>query len=711
MKRSIIYILLITITAFQSKKAIGQCPNGDLEFGNFSNWKGWSGDNIGFGIGATANFDFSTFTPGFSAKQTIVNGASGNDPISGAPLAIQGSYALKLGNGIIYTNPAVQVAAYTFTVDANFSFQYSTVMLDGHHKTLNGILQNPFFQYWVSTSDQLTVSINPGNLITPITTILADKSNPFFSLGSEDITGSVVYTKWRQVCMAGLPGLEKYIGKKVTIYFLNTDCSQGGHYAYTYIDGLCNPLKPKPVIKMPSYVCSSKDVIADASNSLNVTDEYWRVEKLSSSDPNSVITGTDLGTFLFNTSPGVMDIYNLYTSLGGNMTNGYYKVTLGVRGCGGDFIETSVVVDIELPVLVADDIAACCEGNITLVANSPVTNSDPSTFIWYDQNNNMIGSGTVSFFTFAGLPWMHSELQVPNPSTNSSYHVIFNNRSCQNDKWMHVVHRDNNFEATILPDGCACKVPTSLAGAALFTDQTLDCDGSVVTDKNYIKMATDQGQFFYTWTDETGKVVSNDQVTLVDPSVKIYTLTISNGCTSKTTSVFMPGFANTTGHLPDVYDASLTQIQNTGHLRTGPEGNDGGFDGLPNPTFSNIANSRNNHFVPPLMTKPYHYLIFLQQGTPYAAAPAYNAVGYDLTIFDRWGAKVFNKYHNPSSNPCIGLKNGEIFWDGYRYFGVGGLDLSTPVQVQGGDDYQYLLYLYDCNGVERQYSGHVVPTF
>lgn len=209
------------------------CGNGDFESGlNTSEWDG--------GYGTITNYP-NSLTQGFSAlnlplgdanaRHTIVS--TGNDPITGVSMVAPGgsTRALRLGNTAVNGN--MELISKRFTVTSNqtiLSFQFATVMQDPSHVPNN----QPTF--WVrvidcNTGQELTNVCNLGNNSN---SVIANQNNPFFSV-TQYQGRTIVYTQW----MCAQINLSAHVGRTVSIQFLNRDCTQLGHFGYTYLDNLC----------------------------------------------------------------------------------------------------------------------------------------------------------------------------------------------------------------------------------------------------------------------------------------------------------------------------------------------------------------------------------------------------------------------------------------------------------------------------------------
>ena len=179
-----------------------------------------------------------------------------------------GEYILKLGAQGATTNPFPNagqddrnIAKYCFTVNEenqDFSFIYAPVLQDAHDDDD----QRPFFQYQLfidgESDEGRTIYSNDG----------------FFDEGPN----GVKYKSWT----CAFFDLSEHIGSVVCVHFTVQDCTEGGHFGYVYIDGLCtdaNLLNPEIEILADEVYCS------DESVSLNVigggySSFQWKVGKV-----------------------------------------------------------------------------------------------------------------------------------------------------------------------------------------------------------------------------------------------------------------------------------------------------------------------------------------------------------------------------------------------------------------------------------------------
>lgn len=200
------------------KSGNGNCV-GDFENGNVSPWSGFTSTNYGLN---TFISNTATFSSGIiNGRHTIVS--PGSDPHVGSINKVHsGSYALRLGNDSIsntYGGYAERVSQTVTVTGSCLSFYYALVFQNGHNSSPN---DQPFFMFRLLDS--------AGNLLDSF--VKSASYNPFYT----QYINEIVYRNWTEYTVE--LGCE-YVGKTVTIEFTNADCTQGGHYGYTYIDDVC----------------------------------------------------------------------------------------------------------------------------------------------------------------------------------------------------------------------------------------------------------------------------------------------------------------------------------------------------------------------------------------------------------------------------------------------------------------------------------------
>jgi Lectin C-type domain/Secretion system C-terminal sorting domain len=212
------------------------CGNGDFETGTIdpTQWKGGYGT---WGPSTQPNPFTTSFTDGFSsgaltssaARQTIVS--TGNDAVVGIPQVSPsgGNFAVRIGNRV--NGNGAEYMAKTIQVTQGqtiFPFQYAVVFEDPGHLPA----EQPAFSVRVFNCNGVELP-NVCDLGNGSNVAISDAQNPFFQSAN---FGTIAYKNWSSAQI----NLSAYIGQTVTVVFMNKDCSLGGHFGYTYIDGLCS---------------------------------------------------------------------------------------------------------------------------------------------------------------------------------------------------------------------------------------------------------------------------------------------------------------------------------------------------------------------------------------------------------------------------------------------------------------------------------------
>lgn len=648
--KNIISIILITLL---SVPAYSQCSNGDLELGNFSNWNLFTGFNPG-GTGGTSLATFVDPTdPGFLAGQHTVM-SPGTDPQLAMygfslPTVFEGNFSMRLNSTNILNVEVglASIASFTFNPSGKFSFAYSLVMEDPGHPAG----QNPFFRYWLSRTNDLMHSTDPGNLIMT-RTIEADASNPFF----RNAGGGLVYKGWQTECIKETENLTR--NDVVTIFFLVSNCQPGAHYAYAYIDALCKPNDPVPGLTGPANVCRLSDMIFDGSTSTNYHDHFWSIQKLSSSNPADSIFGTEMHWQYDNSVAGLFNFSSVVPAP--YFSDGFYLVTLKVRNCDR-WISRSIVVKKSGHPLRTNNLFYCCSatpGTVTLNAEGIVPlPSTGGTFIWYNRSGAVIGTGTTSTSIIGSDIHVYNSLTLPAPTTSEVYRVKFTgDDGCETVQAVYVLYVQDplvtSFSLSTHCSGGPGSTPCGTLDLTANTSSTL-CPGPLYTHSDQFIAAASSASATFLWnTGETTQTIS------VVPG-NTYTVTVSNMCGSVTTSYSVPSAHPYMGALPTASDLTFTSgmIWGTGTFRIYGTG-------------------------------------------AFASWPAYNAHHYTLRIYDRWGALVYEG----DKRTCSGWANGDISWNG-----IGNMGSYNGVRADGTFVYHFYLQLENCDDVSDYTSVGSVP--
>lgn len=254
-----------------------------------------------------------------SNRHTIVG--TGNDPnvaalLNKVPASPTGNqFALRLGNNV--NGFGAEKIEKTFVVPSSnniLRFWYAAVFEDPKH----GNSQNPSFRVRVydatNTLIPNLVYLNtPG---TPQDVIIADLANPFFiNAGSSRVV--------RQWTCAKID-LSSLANQTVRIEFINTDCTQGGHWGYTYLDNFCLGCDGDPsgnvsiqqitnsCIKQGTSLCVNYTLpkIGTTTGSGSIKLQFYQNGSLFPYSLNSPNLTSPTGTYCFTIDPSQLPCAN-----------------------------------------------------------------------------------------------------------------------------------------------------------------------------------------------------------------------------------------------------------------------------------------------------------------------------------------------------------------------------------------------------------------
>lgn len=232
------------------------CANGSFESGTFNGWQG--------GLLASVYPSFGDFTlvsnPPISDRMQIV-GASYVDP--NVPFISIPSFAARLGD---FTSGAEsEMLRYCFIASPNnsdFTFDYAVVLQDpmGH--------PSGYLEY------RLVDNTTGQELIPPTRTVVTD---PLLT----PISGPGNWFAFGWQCESY--NLSSVLGNEICLEVIVSNCSQTGHGAYAYIDGLCDSPSPPVVnIQANNVTCQTQKIQASIlGNGFNAF--QWEISKINKS--------------------------------------------------------------------------------------------------------------------------------------------------------------------------------------------------------------------------------------------------------------------------------------------------------------------------------------------------------------------------------------------------------------------------------------------
>jgi len=224
-----------------TRLAAGSCDNGDFELGNFTNYTGesaWaSGNGYRYGDCAILTLDplylispivFSP-DPLTAPEHFFITTSPGTDPNVGINVVNSGNHAARINSWLDepgYSNPQFgvnklikQVVLSSSNEDIFFNY---AVVLEDPGTTHDD--QKPTFVARIMDAD--------GNECDRLCNS-AYSSDPFLD---SNATGTIRFKDWECAVLSACGN----IGDTVTLEFIATDCGQGAHWGYAYIDDICD---------------------------------------------------------------------------------------------------------------------------------------------------------------------------------------------------------------------------------------------------------------------------------------------------------------------------------------------------------------------------------------------------------------------------------------------------------------------------------------
>lgn len=229
----------------------GPCENIDFESGTTDGWQGLTAK-------ACENVTPCNITNGFSTTQHEIMTTAMVDPyIPTLPVvAPGGNYSLRLENYVNGGNATIVRQTFLVTPTNNiFTYQYAAVLEDpGDHRDL----ERPYFKVRMYASNGSEISCATYTAIAkpPIRNFVYTKvANPKYNPANPRANSQFLDLYYRNWTTITIP-LLGYEGQNVTVEFIASDCSRGGHLGYAYIDASCSFLDTS----IPPTICGGENV-------------------------------------------------------------------------------------------------------------------------------------------------------------------------------------------------------------------------------------------------------------------------------------------------------------------------------------------------------------------------------------------------------------------------------------------------------------------
>ncbi|MES2761113.1 MAG: T9SS type A sorting domain-containing protein [Bacteroidota bacterium] len=229
------YTALLKKQQSAAKTASTSCNNVNLEDGNYNNWNVFTGININ-SLSTPTNVivDTTATVTGLntlSAYNSIVDNAHATDS---SGIALNSPY---IGNNIARVNhfgnmQHVGILERQIVVspsDPFVNFSYTAFLENAGHM----VQEQPYINIIFFDINNDTI---PGTFLNVTANSNTSSANPGFSTISYSPGQQYFYKPWTPVSV----DLSAYAGQTVTAQFIASDCVQGGHGGYMYIDFECN---------------------------------------------------------------------------------------------------------------------------------------------------------------------------------------------------------------------------------------------------------------------------------------------------------------------------------------------------------------------------------------------------------------------------------------------------------------------------------------
>ncbi|MBS1637008.1 MAG: PKD domain-containing protein [Bacteroidetes bacterium] len=365
------------------------CTNVDFETGNTSGWTITEGTN-------TNSSTMAGCCPSASTRFTVIG--PGTDPSVPALATVPaggGNYSLLIGDGAT-TGGYVVRASQTFTVTAAnsvFIYKYAVVLEDAGHTCTD----QPYFNIAFTDCSNNPIPCAAYNVV-PTGGSCSSGGDPSFQT-----SGAYKWKNWATRSF----DLTPYIGQCVKIEFTASDCAQGGHAGWAYVDCSCQPMTlslngtPIPVGQNNSYFCQG------------VT--------------NNQLCAPPGFTSYSWVGPGVTG----QTAQCINPTvTGSYSVTLGMAGssCNSPVLYSNFTITQKPTANFNYTVVPCAANYSVLVSDNSSTNGGANiqTYTWDWGDGTTFGTNQNDNHTYASAGTKTVELKVSNGGCSDSITKTFN---------------------------------------------------------------------------------------------------------------------------------------------------------------------------------------------------------------------------------------------------------------------------------------------
>jgi len=252
-----------------ASRAVAGCENGGFEDGNFNNYSLWVSSNYSGGECNFVNGSGPVMSPAPLVPnnfQIMDNTVTPTDPLVGIATTNSGRYSARINSPFpCYPGFGVNRLTRKIILGANQSsvgFSYALVL---EYPNNPHIGTKPTF---------IARALDPNGNELDRTCKVSSTTNPFFQYTFNDNEGcnydTIVYSQWfcSDLSLAG------NTGDTITLEFYVTDCGQGAHFGYGYIDDICEDCDPDPCDNTGSINLTPADSCWDTTSTFQVCGTY-----------------------------------------------------------------------------------------------------------------------------------------------------------------------------------------------------------------------------------------------------------------------------------------------------------------------------------------------------------------------------------------------------------------------------------------------------
>jgi gliding motility-associated-like protein len=270
----------------------GPCENIGFETGTTTGWQGATGN-------ACTSPTPCSIVNGFNATRHVITNATMADPYIPAlsVVAPGGNFSLRLENYVNGGDASLVSQTFLVTPTNNiFTYQYAAVLEDPGDHNDN---ERPYFKVrmYDKNGNEITCASYTAIAKPPIQNFTYQRVlNPNYIPGSVLNNNQYLDLYYRDWTTITIP-LLGYEGQNVTVEFIASDCSRGGHLGYAYIDASCSFLDTK----IPPTICGTENVTLYGPDNF---DQYeWNGPGVTGSKTTQNITVNKSGIYTLKLTP------------------------------------------------------------------------------------------------------------------------------------------------------------------------------------------------------------------------------------------------------------------------------------------------------------------------------------------------------------------------------------------------------------------------